>query len=342
MRILHLLSSPVFSGPAEGVALLAAAQARAGASVRVAVDSVRAGTGTEEAARPRFQALGLLDAQGMALSTHGGALAFLADARRLRASPLDVVHCHASHDHWLAWLARPPGALLVRSIHAPRSIRWSLPPADAVTVPETELLPRLWPAPAVVLSALVDSQRYRPAEDRPALKKTLGLPAGPVVGMASTFQASRRHAVAIAAFAQLRLRVPEATLVLLGDGVLEPQLRAQVQRAGLEGVIRFLGYRSGEDFVHCLQALDEVWVLGLGNDWAGRTALQARACGVRVVAARLGALPLWADAVLAEVSPEALASEALGARRRTVPLPDVDAAAAEVLALYQAAQARTA
>ncbi|HMK72392.1 MAG TPA: glycosyl transferase family 1, partial [Myxococcaceae bacterium] len=38
MRVLHLLSSPVFSGPAEAVALLAGAQRRAGAEVSVAVD----------------------------------------------------------------------------------------------------------------------------------------------------------------------------------------------------------------------------------------------------------------------------------------------------------------
>jgi glycosyltransferase involved in cell wall biosynthesis len=341
MRILHLLSSPVFSGPAEAVALLAAAQQRAGATVSVAVDSLRAGTGTEEPARPRFQALGLLDTEGLSLSTQAGAAAFLADARRLRRLPVDVVHCHASHDHWLAWLARPPGARLVRSVHAPRSIRWSLPPADAVTVPDAELLSRLWPGPAAVLPALVDSQRFRPAGNRRALRQALGFPGGPVVGMASTLQATRRHAVAIAAFAQLRRRVPEATLVLLGDGVLESQLRAQVHRAGLEAAVRFLGYRSGVDFVRCLQALDELWVLGLGNDWAGRTALQARACDVRVVAARLGALPVWADAVLEEVSPEELAKEGLGTGRRTVPIPDVDAVAAEVLALYQAAAART-
>jgi L-malate glycosyltransferase len=78
-------------------------------------------------------------------------------------------------------------------------------------------------------------------------------------------------------------------------------------------------------------------VLGLGNDWAGRTALQARACGVRVVAAPLGALPRWADVVLEEVRPSALAAAALGDGRRDVALPDVDAVAREVLGLYRAA-----
>jgi L-malate glycosyltransferase len=337
MRILHLLSSPVFSGPAEAVALLAAAQRRAGATVAVAVDSTRAGTGTEEPAAPRFLALGLLDGRGLALSTRGGPLQLLADARRLRREPLDVVHCHASHDHWVAWLGRPAGARLVRSLHAPRSIRFSLPPADALTVPAAEFLSRLRRGPVRVLSALVDRHLFRPSPDRRTLRQSLGLPVGPVVGMASTFQPSRGHAVALAAFATLRRRVPEATLVLLGDGALEHELRGQAGSLGLGDAVRFVGYRRGADFSRWLQSLDELWVLGLGNDWAGRTALQARACNVRVVAAALGGLPMWADTVLDEVTPAALAAVALGVERRDVSLPEPDAVAAEVLDLYREA-----
>ena len=214
-------------------------------------------------------------------------------------------------------------------------------PLDAVTVPDAGMLSQLWPGPAAVLPALVDTQRFQPASNRRALRQALGLPEGPLLGMASTFQPSRRHAVALSAFATLRRRVPEATLVLLGDGQLEAELRLQVRAEGLEGWVRFVGYQRGTDFVRWLQSLDELWVLGLGNDWGGRTALQARACDVRVVAAPLGGLPLWADAVLEEVSPEALARDALGKWRRHVALPDVDAVAAEVLALYRRAEART-
>jgi glycosyltransferase involved in cell wall biosynthesis len=337
-RVLHLLSSPVYSGPAEAVALLAVAQRRAGASVSVAVDSTREGTGTEESAAPRFAALGLLDTQGLALSPKGGPLSVLRDAALLRRARWDVVHSHASHDHWVGWLGRPVGARLVRSLHAPRSIRRLLPPLDAATVPTLALLSRLRPGPATVLPALVDRHLFQPAKDRQALRRQLGLPSGPVVGMASTFQPSRGHGVALEAFAMLRRRVPEATLVLLGDGVLEPQLRAAVAAAGLLEAVRFPGYQKDEAFVRWLQALDEVWVLGLGNDWAGRTALQARACGARVVAAALGGLPLWADSVVEDVNAGTLSATALGKSRRDVALPDVDAVAADILGLYRRAQ----
>lgn len=191
----------------------------------------------------------------------------------------------------------------------------------------------------MVLPALVDTSLFRPVAGRVALRRALELPAGPVVGMASTFQASRRHDLALAGFAELLLRVPEATLVLLGDGVLDPDIRAQVRRLRLEGRVRFPGYQRGAELVRWLQALDELWVLGLGNDWAGRTAVQGRACGARVVAARLGALPRWADVVLDELTPGALARAALGAERRAMAVPDVEVVAAEVLALYRSAGA---
>jgi L-malate glycosyltransferase len=341
MRVLHLLSSPVFSGAAEAVALLAGAQRKAGTEVSVAVDRTRAGTGSEEPAAPRFEALELLDDRGLLLSTRGGLWRVLGDARRIRRLDVDVLHCHASHDHWLAWLGRPTGARIVRSFHAPRSLRRGAAPADAMTVPVAELLPRLPPAaPSMVLPAMVDTTLFRPGTGRVALRRALELPAGPVVGMASTFQASRQHDLALAGFAELLVRVPEATLVLLGDGVLEADIKARVRSLGLEKRVRLPGYQRGAELVRWLQALDELWVFGLGNDWAGRTALQARACGVRVVAAPLGALPRWADVVLGELTPGAVARAALGTERRPAAVPDVKAVASEVLALYRSAGAR--
>ena len=135
MRILHLLASPFWSGPAENVALLALAQRQAGHEVAVALDRRRTKVDAEEPAVPRFEALGLLDSGGLELSVKSPPWTVLGDMRRLRSRTLDVVHAHFTHDHLIARWARPQGAVLVRSIHAPRSLRSSLPKADAYTVP---------------------------------------------------------------------------------------------------------------------------------------------------------------------------------------------------------------
>jgi glycosyltransferase involved in cell wall biosynthesis len=336
VRILHLLSSPVWSGPAEAVTLLAEAQRALGHTVSVAIDSTRPGTGSEEPAAPRLERLGLLDTQGLRLCTRDGAQGMWRDARRLGKLEVDVVHAHFSHDHWVAALSAHRG-IRVRSFHAPRSRRALRPPAAGFTVPTAELgagLRRPW----MVLPPLVTPLFCR-AADRAALQASLGLTA-PVVGMVSTFQASRRHALALSAFARLRSREPQATLVLLGDGQLGPSLRAQADRLGLSAQVRFPGYQSGEVLVQWMQAFDELWVLGLGNDWAGRPAVQGRAVGARVVGAAEGALAHWADAVVPELTPEALAREALRGERRTLSLPDTRRVAEEVLGLYRRAGAR--
>jgi L-malate glycosyltransferase len=124
--------------------------------------------------------------------------------------------------------------------------------------------------------------------------------------------------------------------VLIGDGALQGEVEADVRRRGLSARVHFVGYQSGEAFVAWLQVLDEAWILGLGNDWAGRAAAQARACGVRVVAVDEGGLERFADVVVAPEA-DAVASAALQPQRREVSLPEADAVAAQLEALCRGA-----
>ncbi len=330
MKVLHLLASPVHSGPAETVTQLALAQRALGHEVTIAIDRKRKRSTSEELAAPRLEALGLLDASGLELSVKSTPWAMLRDVLTLRRLRVDVVHSHFSHDHTLLALGRPAAAKLVRSVHAPRSLTALTPAADLWTVPTEDLTRRLLGQRVTVLPALVD-RSFVPGE-RVALRASLGLGPGPLVGMVSTMQPSRRHDLAIDAFSLVLQRVPGATLVLVGDGAGEPALRAQVAAAGLEGKVVFAGYQSGERFVHHLQALDEVWLLGLGNDFSGRAAAQARACDVRVVSVDEGALPRMADVVV-EPSAQALAEVALRPQRREVVMESNEAIARRLMAL---------
>lgn len=332
MRILHLLASPVWSGPAESIALLAEAQRALGHEVTVAVDRRREGTGSEEPVVPRLRALGLLDEGGLELSVKSGPAGWIRDIWRLRQRPLDVVHAHFSHDHHLARCAHARPRALVRSIHSPRSIRWSLPSADAFTVPTEREAERLSGRRVCVLPPLLDPA-FRPPSDRSALRAALGLEGEPLIGMVSTFQPSRRHGLGLQAFSCVLRARPTARLVLVGDGILEPELRGLVARMGMAGSVTFAGYQRGGDFVRWLQALDEVWILGLGNDFSGRAAAQARACGARTICVDEGALSQWADEVVA-ADPEAIAAASLAARRAMRELPRPEDVAARVVALY--------
>ncbi|MCA2978466.1 MAG: glycosyltransferase [Myxococcaceae bacterium] len=336
MRVLHLLASPFFSGPAESLTQLALAQRARGHDVRVAVDRKRRTTPAEELAVPRLESLGLLSDEPLELSVKSSPLAIAADIARLRRLAVDVLHCHFSHDHLLARWGRPAGARLIRSVHAPRSLRRLLPRADAYTVPSEELAERLPGRRVMVLPPVVDP-RFVPPASRAVARRRLELPDVPLVGMVSTFQPSRRHDVGVAAFEQLVRRRPEAQLVLLGDGALVPAVEADVRRRGLSARVHFVGYQPVEPFVQWLQALDEVWILGLGNDWAGRAAAQARSCDVRVVAVDEGALARFADAVVA-CDADAVATAALRPERRATELPTAVTIAEQLEQLYLGAR----
>jgi glycosyltransferase involved in cell wall biosynthesis len=338
MKILHLLASPFWSGPAENVALLALAQREAGHEVTVAVDRRRTEVASEEPVVPRLEAMRLLDEGGLELSVKSPPWAVWKDMRRLRTREVDVVHAHFTHDHLVARWARPRGAVLIRSVHAPRSLRSSLPDADAYTVPASALMTRLLGRRVRVLPPLVDGM-FRPAEDREALRRELGLVGTPLIGMVSTFQSSRRHGVGVEAFARLRPGKAGARLVLVGDGEQVEPVRQRVRALGLEEAVTFAGYQRGEDFARWLRALDEVWVLGLGNDWSARAAAQARACGVRVVAVAEGNLPALADALVEEPTPEAVVGASELGERALVAHPSNARIAGDMLALYEQARA---
>ena len=251
-------------------------------------------------------------------------VALVRDVRALGRTDNDVVHAHFSHDHLVARLAGVK--TLIRSIHAPRSLRWSTPFAAGWTVPTEALARSLLGRDVLVLPSLTDS-------------KFVADPShvcGARIGMVSTFQPSRRHSLGLCAFTKLLERVPSASLDLIGDGALEPELRGQA--APLGAAVTFRGYLAGDAFVSALQGLDELWVLGLGNDFSGRAAAQARACGVRVVAVDEGALERWAD-VLVEPVAEAVAAAALRPERRDVRAENTAAVAARVLELYERAGA---
>jgi glycosyltransferase involved in cell wall biosynthesis len=337
MKILHLLASPFFTGPAEAVTQLALAQRALGHQVSVAIDRLRTIATSEELAAPRLEALQLAESARLELSVKSTPLGMLRDVLTLRAlEHLDVVHAHFSHDHTLVRFGRPKGALVVRSIHAARSLRASTPAADAYTVPTFALARKLLGSPVMVLPPLVDAA-FVPPTDRAALRARLALPSGPLVGMVSTFQPSRRHDVGLAAFAKLAAQRPDASLILVGDGERALALKAQAVSLRIYERIRFVGYQSGAAFVEFLQALDEVWILGLGNDFSGRAAAQARACGVRVVAVDEGALARNADALI-DCDADQLAQQALAGTRLSLVVEGPAQIAARLVELYQNAR----
>ncbi|MBI5070405.1 MAG: glycosyltransferase family 4 protein [Deltaproteobacteria bacterium] len=302
MRILHLLSSPRWTGPAEPMAAVAAGLARRGHQVQVAVDGVRPGD-----LRERLASLGFAPRGDLALSTKAAPLSYLRDLWTLRrlSGGLDVLHAHFSNDHDLALLSqvgrgRDRKVRVVRTIHSSRSLRDRAfqglvhRRTDGLLVPCEAHARALRegfgvdPGRILVSRGAVDPVAFSP--EGPDLRAELGLrPGQPVVGIVSRVKPERRHAALLAAFRPLAAERPEARLLVVGRGEGLPALRQQVTRGGLEGQVVFAGYRRGPELAAAYRTMDCKVLLAEGNDGTCRALLEAMACGRPVVAWRFGA-----------------------------------------------------
>ncbi|GEJ56326.1 glycosyltransferase family 4 protein [Anaeromyxobacter diazotrophicus] len=300
MRILELLSSPVWTGPAEPMASVAAGLRRRGHEVELAVDARRPGD-----LRERLRALGFTVRDDLALSTRGFPPPLLADALRLSrvGRGFDVVHAHFSHDHAAALLGlrrRPDGPRVVRTVHSARSLRER--PLQGLAHRRTDglvavceaharrLVERFRVDPRRVLATrgAVDAARFTP--EGPDLRAELGLaPGQPVAGIVSRVKPDRRHAELVDAFREVADRLPEARLVVVGRGEGLEELRVRVAHRGLERAVVFAGYRTGPELAAAYRTLDAKVLLAEGNDGTCRALLEAMACGRPGVAYRFGA-----------------------------------------------------
>jgi colanic acid/amylovoran biosynthesis glycosyltransferase len=78
--------------------------------------------------------------------------------------------------------------------------------------------------------------------------------------------------------------------VLIGDGPLHSQLQAQAQRLGLQSAVRMPGAADQEEVLKWWQQAD-IGVLTSNNEGMPVCLMEAAACGVPVVATRVGGIP---------------------------------------------------
>lgn len=301
MKILHLLSYHLVTGPAEPVMALIKAQRAAGHDSQLACDTVRDGDLVEAA-----EQAGIPVDRRFVLCAKSGPILLMRDVlafkRLFREGQVDIVHSHRSHDHTLAALARPrrTNVSLVRTLHAERSLAkkrdWQLRRADGlVTIAERhrrELQERgiLPPDRIIAVEGAVDSGRFRPGDGGAEVRSQVGVPSdAPVAGIVARMMPDRGHQLLLQAWSQVTGKLPGARLLIAGRGDLEQDLRRQAAESGLEKSVIFIGYRR--DLPQVYRALDLKVLLAPGNDGTCRAVLEAMASGVPVLAAGRGALP---------------------------------------------------
>lgn len=103
----------------------------------------------------------------------------------------------------------------------------------------------------------------------------------------SNFRAVKRVPVVVDVFARIRKQV-NARLLLVGDGPDLPRVQRRIHDLGLRSEVEILGEQ--EQLVPLLSEAD-LFLLPSSQESFGLAALEAMACGVPVIASRVGGLP---------------------------------------------------
>ena len=139
-----------------------------------------------------------------------------------------------------------------------------------------------------VIPNFIDPKIYRPKEGPVTKCRDHFAPCGEkVLVHISNFREVKRVVDVVKIFALVEKVLP-CRLLLVGDGPEMARVEREVTRLGLESKVQFLGKQ--ESVLEILQMVD-VFILPSEKESFGLVALEAMACGVPVVASRVGGLP---------------------------------------------------
>jgi glycosyltransferase involved in cell wall biosynthesis len=247
------------------------------------------------------------------LQSEGWAFDFI-DAHYLYPDAAAATACAARIGVPVAITARGSDVTLLPKYPGPRrAILDAVLQADAVIAVAATLkneLARLG-APEQKIAVLrngVDLERYRP-RDRKAVRAEMGL-SGPVLLSAGHLIDRKGHDLVLKALAEL----PEATLLIAGDGEKNRSLRKLARFLGVHERVRFLGSASPDKMPDLFCAADLLVLASSREGWAN-VLLEAMACGTPCIATKVGAAPdiiqdPAAGRLIAERTPEAIAQAA--------------------------------
>lgn len=134
----------------------------------------------------------------------------------------------------------------------------------------------------------IDPSRFEasPPAARREVRAELGLGDGrPVVLQVARFHPVKDHATALRGMAEAVKALPDAVLLLAGDGDLRAALEVQAARLGIARSVRFLGVRRD---VPRLMAAADVFLLSSLSEGISVTLLEAMGCELPIAATEVG------------------------------------------------------
>ena len=129
-----------------------------------------------------------------------------------------------------------------------------------------------------IIRNAVDAERFRfDPEQRQQIRAQLGLGSEPVVGHVGRFVEVKNHKFLLAVFRELKKSVPDAKLLLVGDGELLPKMQKTAAEMGIADSVIFAGRQMNVPLYY--QAMD-IFVLPSTVEGLGIVAIEAQIAGL--------------------------------------------------------------
>ncbi|MGH7569066.1 MAG: N-acetyl-alpha-D-glucosaminyl L-malate synthase BshA [Gemmatimonadales bacterium] len=223
---------------------------------------------------------------------------------------LDLMHVHYAIPHaataWLAkqMLEQERDLKIVTTLHGTditlvgqdpsyfTLTKFSIEQSDRVTAVSEYLRAETYRAfgcagcDVVVIPNFISPAEYFPATDG-RCRRALAPAGHKILVHVSNFRPVKRVVDIVRIFARVRQAIP-ATLVLVGDGPERDAAQQEADQLGLRADVRFLG--KVDQVADVLRGGD-LFLLPSETESFGLAALEAMACGVPVIASRVGGLP---------------------------------------------------
>jgi glycosyltransferase involved in cell wall biosynthesis len=165
----------------------------------------------------------------------------------------------------------------------------------------------LWDVPADKVTVLYSgvSGRFQPVTNRKrlaAVRQKYNLGDSPYLFSVSTLQPRKNYQMLIQAFQPVAVEQPHNLVIAGGKGWLYEEMLAEVEKQGLEGRVKFIGFAGDED-LPALYSGAALLVFPSLYEGFGLPLLEAMACGVPVLTSNASCLPEVAGEAAVQLSP---------------------------------------
>lgn len=193
--------------------------------------------------------------------------------------------------------------------------RWAVRQAAAVRYPTMKFLQSKYPARSPRRQFWFTDAAVTAL---PAVPEYDGRVPGRIVAVGTQERMYKGHHLLIASMPRILERVPDAELILVGDGVMQPTLIAQAEDLGVRERVKFVGHVSGWDSMSAMMSSADVFAMPSLTEGLPRALLEAMSLGVACVGSAVSGIP--------ELLPPSL----------LVPANDVPALTRKILELLEA------